>query len=221
MSREINGIKVAHNTKDLTGLTFGRLRVIQFVGLPKHKATWLCMCECGIEKPVSSNCLLKGQISCGCLQREWAADRHRTHGRTGTPEFATWMDMKDRCRRKTHSSYLNYGARGIRVSERWSSFENFYKDMGSKPSKAHSIERTNNDGDYTPENCRWALRSEQSRNKRNNIWVDVDGERMILKDAAIKFGINYYVLHTRYCKLKWSLDRAISEPVHPKKRREV
>jgi hypothetical protein len=215
--REIDGIKVHANTKDLRGVVFGMLTALKLTGLPKHKATWLCQCECGATKEIGANSLLRGHTeSCGCLRAKLMGDRFRKHGLHGSHEYWTWVDIRDRCRRQSHASYKNYGGRGISVCPQWDSYQTFYNDMGPRPSDKHSIERINNDGNYAPDNCKWATKYEQSRNKRQNVWVVVDGERMILKDAAVKFGVNYFVLHGRYCRRGWTIDRAIAEPVRRK-----
>lgn len=102
-----------------------------------------------------------------------AHGRKQIHGaaRRGllTPEYRTWKSMLGRCRIKTSTSYKHYGARGISVCERWSSFENFLADMGRRPSPMHSIDRIDNDGNYEPGNCRWATTNVQSRNTRRSV----------------------------------------------------
>jgi hypothetical protein len=121
-----------------------------------------------------------------------------THGyasrqKTGqqAKEYRRWSDMKTRCTNPKHIHYAEYGGRGIRVCERWmNSFEAFLADMGPPPSPRHTLDRKNNDGDYCPENCRWATRREQTLNSRHARWLEYKGERLPLIDWARRFGVH-------------------------------
>lgn len=155
------------STADLLGRRFGRLLVWQRAGTKNNQAIWLCKCDCGKEKLISSAKLSGGTRSCGCLMLEMAAKSMRTHGQSNTPEYNTWMAMKNRCLYPTSQSYVRYGGRGITVCKRWlQSFPAFLSDMGRKPSPKHSIDRIDNDLGYMPSNCRWATPSQQSLNRR-------------------------------------------------------
>ena len=146
---------------DLTGQRYGTLTVIERAPNRKSKACWLCQCDCGARKEVRAANLRNGNThSCGCGSVRFK----RTHGMTSTPEYGIWTGMKRRCLNPRDSHWENYGGRGISICERWlNSFENFYADMGKRPSPDLSIDRyPNNDGNYEPANCRWATKSQQN-----------------------------------------------------------
>lgn len=116
--------------------------------------------------------------------------------------------MNTRCNNERSRSYKDYGGRGIKVCERWCKFENFFSDMGKRPSQKHSLDRIDNDGDYEPGNCRWATLKEQRRNRSDTRWVTVHGRQMSLAEAVETLGLNYSRVLARL-RLGWSDERAL------------
>lgn len=161
-------------------MKFERLTVIKEVGRTKNRnVLWLCKCDCGNEKIVSSNDLIQKETrSCGCLQTETRINNGKSrtqHGYSETRIYHIWEGMIERCNNPNASNYKYYGGRipPITVCDRWDiakggSFENFYKDVGDPP-KGKSLDRINNDGNYEPNNWRWATAKEQANNRRNNV----------------------------------------------------
>lgn len=158
---------------DYIGLTFGRLRVREeLVHLrTRHDRVYRCECECGRMTTVARTNLRNGHSrSCGCLGRELRAMRNRTHGRTKTPEYRIWRNIKTRCTNQNNVAYPLYGGRGISLYEPWAkSFEAFLADVGLRPSPSLTLDRINNDGNYEPGNVRWATPKEQANNRRTRV----------------------------------------------------
>ena len=136
------------------------------------------------------------------------------HAKRGniSSEWRIWSAMRARCLNKNFHAYSDYGGRGIKICEEWENFEVFLKDMGKRPSKNHSLDRKDNDGDYTPDNCKWATPYEQQNNTRKTTFVTYKGKRMSLSDACKLAGIPKNTVKSRI-RLGWSEQKAL-EPRH-------
>lgn len=138
------------------------------------------------------------------------------HGLSRTSEYRAWQTMRLRCLNPENAAYPDYGGRGIKVCERWlNSVQAFVDDMGLKPSPKHEIDRIDNDGHYEPGNCQWATRKHNDRNRRNNRWIDINGERRVLAEWCELKAMPRDVVNKRLMA-GWPAERALNEPVRPK-----
>ena len=199
--------------RDLTGQKFGKFTVVKYIGQNSSKrSTWLCRCDCGTEKIMNGHRLTSGDIkSCGCSRK--GNKGRETHGMCGTKIYSLWKSIRARCYKKNFVQYKDYGGRGIKVCNRWQKFENFLEDMGDTIPKGMSIDRIDNDGDYSPENCRWATRFEQANNKRDNIFITYNGETLTLSQWSRKLNIKYMTLYHRLKSYKWSIEKSFTESI--------
>lgn len=191
------------NFRDLTGQQFSRLTVLYLHsrGGANKPAKWLCQCACGQQKIIRSNDLTSKNVkSCGCIQREHITNLNYRHGKSNRREYQVWAAMKDRCLNKNNTRYGLYGGRGIGVDTEWvESFEVFFQDMGECPA-GYSLDRIDNNKGYSKENCRWATRSEQQRNRRDNARETYRGETKTIAEWAEETGmprwrIDYGIQH--------------------------
>jgi hypothetical protein len=193
---------------DRTGSRFGRWLVVGYAGKRKNDHTWLCKCDCGTERTCLAGMLASGKSkSCGC-QKAAAISRSRSKPNRDTAEYTAWTRMKDRCSNPNGARFKNYGGRGIKVCARWlDSFENFFADMGPRPSPKHSLDRRDVNGDYEKDNCRWATVREQSRNKAKTIYVERAGSTVPLVQAIEDAGLllSSAVYMSFYSKMKRGL----------------
>ena len=200
----------------MIGRVFGRLTVV--APCPdRRRRHWECVCTCGGGRAVRDDCLKSGNTqSCGCLQRERTADSAKTHGRYDTPEYTCWVNMLQRCMNKGHRHYSGYGGRGITVCPEWLFFENFYRDMGDRPSEDHTLDREDNDGNYCKENCRWVTQKQQMNNTRSVRKLSHNGITHTVTEWAELLHMSPETLRTRL-RLGWPISDALTIPVKQKK----
>lgn len=201
---------------NLQGLKFGRLLVLTQAERRNRRIYWLCRCDCGNDKTIYGGSLTRGATkSCGCLQKQIMTNIRKTHGLSNTRIQRIHSGILSRCRSKTHKQYEDYGGRGIIVCDQWqgaTGLQTFLADMGYPPSSKHSIDRIDNDGPYSPENCRWATDKVQTRNTRQNHFIEYNGERLCITEWAEKYGLHPSCLRSRILHLGWDFERAISTP---------
>lgn len=174
---------------DLAGKRIGKWMVTEYTLVKNKKTYWLCICDCGNKKYVTSQYLRNGDSkSCGCLRKEVCKRIATTHGLSKIPEYRIWAKIKYRCYDKNCDKYENYGGMGVIVCDRWfNSFENFFHDVGVRPSPKHSIDRfPNTAGNYEPTNFRWATHKQQCRNRRKNVLINHNGIRLVSAEWAEK-----------------------------------
>ncbi len=199
------------NFIDLTGQRFGRLLVLNASVPAKSSTRWECRCDCGAIAIIATGNLRHGHTrSCGCLKRDGTG--HITHGLSKTRELRIWQKMIARCHRPEDDHFKYYGARGIYVCDRWrNSVADFYSDMGPRPSPKHSIERKNNDGPYSPDNCRWATHAEQMLNRRNSVMLTYLGKTQNLCLWAKELGLPFKLLQSRNAR-GWPTEKILETP---------
>jgi hypothetical protein len=152
--------------EDLSGRQFGKWTVVRFSHKHGAYTCWLCKCECGIEKAVISTSLKSGKsTSCGHWKADFLSSKAK-HGSYGSRLYRVWGQMIQRCTNPKNNAYRNYGGRGITVCEEWRDFAAFEADMAPSWEEGLTLDRKENDKGYSKENCRWATRAEQIRNRR-------------------------------------------------------
>jgi len=209
--------------KSVIGNVFGRLTVIsdrKTIKTIKQDGTIgynylvTVRCECGVVKNVfyptlNKNC---GVLSCGCYRRDFMTEKHTTqYGLSRTKEYRAWHGMIKRCYNKKYNLYHRYGGRGIIVCDRWlNSFELFLNDMGKCPPNKKSIDRKENDGNYEPNNCRWATDKEQSNNRSTNNNFEINGVVKNMQQWCDVYGADYKRVWQRVFDLGWDIEKALT-----------
>lgn len=205
--------------EDLTGMRFGRLVVVEFYGKDRNgRVQWVCECDCGNTTIVRSYDLKGGKVvSCGCFWKERLVECNTKHDmcKKHPKLYGEHYNMIKRCYDNTCSIYDRYGARGIKVCDRWrESIHNFYDDVSVLPhfeEDGYSLDRIDNDGDYTPDNVRWATVREQNLNRRNTLSFKCYGEIRTLKEWSEIFNIPYNILYQRVIRADGDLESVIEK----------
>lgn len=214
-------MKESHiSLKDISGSKFGRLTVIEFSHKDKYgHSYWTCRCECGNTKTIYGVSLICGDTkSCGCLRKSLLSERNTKtktiHGESRVRLYNIWINIIQRTTNKNTQCYCNYGRRGITVCNEWLDYINF-RDwaLANGYSDNLTIDRTDNNGNYEPNNCRWVTPKEQANNKRNNRLIEHKGEVKTIAQWSELYDIPYNILNNRLYR-GWGIERALNEPVN-------
>lgn len=208
------GVFIMVRMIDLTGQRFGRLSVVKRTENNIHgHVRWLCKCDCGNEKIVLTSTLRRksGTKSCGCLLRELTTERNATHGMGKSRPYRIWTHMKARCLYPNDQAYKDYGGRGIKLCEKWLTFEGFWEDMQEGYKDTLTIDRKDNNQGYYKENCRWATPKEQSLNKRSNIILTYNSKTQTVSEWAKELNIDRRLIERRL-KRGWKPEDALMVP---------
>lgn len=216
---------MSRHCDDLTGQKFTRLLVLERVEDRVTKSgarriQYKCLCDCGNYKIVDGRHLKDGStMSCGCLANEVHRQSKGTgprcwwHDLLRTRIYRVWGNMVNRCKNPNNPAYHNYGGRGIDVCDEWTRFENFYLwSVYNGYEEGLELDRINNDGWYTPDNCRWTDRITQANNRRSNVIVEYQGEKMTVAELARTINMPYKILHDRL-RNGWTIERAMTQPI--------
>lgn len=209
---------------NLIGERYGRLVVIGEAdrrrapcGVTERR--FVCRCDCGNIKTIAAQTLRSGSAkSCGCLRREMVEEKNTTHGKSKSKLYRVWSSMKDRCLRNGARQFKDYGGRGISICDEWkNSFESFEKwATANGYAEGLTIERIDNNGNYSPGNCKWIPRSEQSKNRRMNHYLTFNNSTRTIQDWANEIGINRCTLR-EYCK-KYGDENAVKIAIDRKRK---
>lgn len=195
---------------EMIGVRFGRLTVVSSGGKIGNQRAWICKCECGnTTRPIRGASLRRGDTqSCGCLRKERFSNYK--HGGVGTRLYNIFKTMHRRCESETATKYPLYGGRGISVCEEWKNFDTFREwSLNNGYTDGLTIDRIDNNGDYSPSNCRWVSNKVQANNRRSNHQITYMGETHTLTRWSEITGIPRSKLSDRICKLRWSAEQAL------------
>jgi hypothetical protein len=201
---------------DMTGKKFGRLTVINRVEKrPNGRAFWHCECDCGNKLIVIGKDLRNGNTkSCGCLRKEAVGVRFRTHGQAESRLYYIWLTMKQRCENPNSTKAKDYCHRGITICREWHSFEAFQEwALANGYAENLTIDRIDNNKDYSPDNCRWTDNKTQANNRRSNVLLTFNGITQTIAQWAEQLGIKFNTLQGRIKYLNWSVERALTTSV--------
>lgn len=201
---------------DLTGQRFGRWTVIREYGRQNGHVTWLCECDCGNTSVVCTGDLRQGKsTSCGCFHNEMVANITKSHEMAGTRLYSIWSNMIQRCTNMNRSDYKRYGGRGITVCDEWKDSFQAFNDWAVSNGYADdlTLDRIDSNGNYEPQNCRWATYKEQGNNKRSNRLLTYNGETHTIAEWADIVGIKSSIIYQRINCYKWSVERALTQEV--------
>lgn len=201
-------------TVDLKGRTYGRLTVLHRAGSKDNRAMWECVCVCGKHIIISGHALRRGNTkSCGCLQRDKARTRLKTHGMSDTNLYYTWSNMRRRCEDSASQDYAYYGGRGITLCQEWHDAAVFVSWALASGYKAGlTIDRIDNNGNYCPSNCRWVSRKVQARNTRRNNLLTYNGETRCIVEWSDVTGIAEATIRCRVRRYGWDIAKALTTP---------
>ena len=193
------------------GDRFGRITILAVGKLASKKYQYRAVykCDCGTESITQCGTIQIGTTqSCGCKNREDVTK----HGLWKSPLYRVWQHMIQRCHNEKTQQYANYGGRGISVCKQWHDIEKFHDDMFDSYRVGLTIDRIDNNGNYEPSNCKWSTKEQQSRNKRSNILVTIDGQTKVLKDWCEQFNVSYHSVYYRIKVSGWEPIKALTHP---------
>jgi hypothetical protein len=209
---------------DMTGQRIGKWTVLRYSHRsepPRPRTYWWCRCDCGTEKAVLAYGLRNGTSkSCGCRVSGIVAKAATTHGLSRHPAYSSYRAMVSRCTYANSETWGLYGGRGIKICDRWSTFEGFWADMGPSWRPGLWIERKDVNGNYEPPNCRWATPMEQGANRRSNVILQTPDGPMTLAQAARKYGVGYQTISSRI-RYGWKMEDVFLPVTKDNSRRET